>query len=135
MMEIRKVNLSRAFASIKEPWSPQRAAKIEQVEVKLAKFQGQFQWHQHAQQDELFLVISGRLEMQLRPDAQAPVQVEELGPGEMILVPRGTLHCPSSLSDECHVLLIEPEATVNTGDGPANSRTVRQVADIDPASQ
>lgn len=129
-MDIRKVNLARAFASIDEAWSPRRAATVHQVDIKLAKFQGRFQWHQHAQQDELFLVIAGQLEMQFRRSADGPVEVEQLSPGEMILIPRGTLHCPSSRSPECQVLLIEPQSTVNTGDGPESALTVREVPEL-----
>jgi len=84
--------------------------------VKLAKFQGDFVWHSHEREDEMFLVVSGSFDMLLRDRS---ITIEE---GEFIIVPRGVEHCPSA-QREVHVLLFEPAGTVNTGDAGGN-RTV-----------
>ena len=87
------------------------------MHVKLVKLRGEFVWHSHEREDELFFVVQGRLRMQLRDGDR------EVGPGELIIVPRGVEHCPRALSDEVHVLLLEPKGTLNTGD-VRNDRTV-----------
>lgn len=117
-MAIEKVNLSAAFASFSEAWQPKVAGDVNEAQVKLAKFRGAFDWHHHEQEDELFLVVEGRMRMGLR-DGDI-----DLEPGEFIIVPRGVEHCPESLSEECHVLMLEPNTTLNTGNLD-NERTVR----------
>ena len=104
------VNLADAMARVADYWSPKIVAEVNDIHVKLVKLRGEFVWHHHAAEDELFLVLQGRLRMQLRDGDR------ELGPGELIVVPRGTEHCPRALTDEVHVLLLEPGSTVNTGD-------------------
>jgi mannose-6-phosphate isomerase-like protein (cupin superfamily) len=107
---LEKVNLARAFAAFSDYWSPKIAGDIGEYQIKLAKLQGVFDWHHHDVEDELFLVVAGRLRMAFR---ESTVDLEA---GEFIIVPRGVEHCPEALTDECHVVLIEPKTTLNTGD-------------------
>lgn len=110
------VNLAEKFAQIGEHWSPRIVAELNGQHVKLAKLQGEFVWHKHADADEMFLVVAGRLTIELRDE------VLELGPGEFFVVPRGVEHRPVA-ADEVHVMLFEPAGTVNTGDA-SSERTV-----------
>ena len=118
---ITKKSLADGFASFQEPWSPRVAGDINDMQIKLAE--GAFVWHSHATEDELFLVVSGRLRMEFR-DQEAQV----LGPGEFIIVPRGTEHRPVA-EEPCEVVLLEPKTTLNTGD-VVNERTVRRLKRI-----
>lgn len=106
---IGKVRLKDAFASFSDHWSPKVAGDINDMQVKLAKFSGKFDWHHHADEDELFLVVSGTMRMGLRT---GDVDVE---PGEFIIIPRGVEHRPEGLNGECHVVLLEPKTILNTG--------------------
>lgn len=106
---MKKVNLTEAFASIQETWSPRIAAQVNDVYVKLAKLEGEFVRHTHQDEDELFYVLSGTLIMAF-DDGDVTV-----GPGEFISVPRGVAHKPVA-PELVEVLLIEPATTVNTGD-------------------
>ena len=106
---VAKVNLAEAFAKIPEAWSPHVAGDINNFQVKLVKLDGKFDWHHHDIEDELFLVVAGRMKMGLRT---GDVIVE---PGEFIIVPHGVEHCPEALDGECHVVLLEPGSTLNTG--------------------
>jgi len=105
----QKVNLAGAFAGFSDPWSPKVAGDINDMQVKLAKFEGKFDWHHHEREDELFLVVKGRMRMGLR---SGDIDLEE---GEMIIVPHGVEHRPEALSEQCHVLMLEPNTTLNTG--------------------
>ena len=111
------VNLADKFSRFKEYWSPKIVGEVNEMHIKLVKLQGEFVWHHHAQEDELFLVVDGRLRMRLRSGDR------EVGPGEFIVVPKGTEHCPVALTAEVHVLLLEPKTTLNTGN-VTNERTV-----------
>jgi mannose-6-phosphate isomerase-like protein (cupin superfamily) len=111
------VNLAEAFGRFTEAWSPKVVGDVNEMQVKVVKLRGEFVWHHHDAEDELFLVVAGRLRMQLRAGDR------ELGPGELIIVPRGVEHCPLALSDEVHVVLLEPRTTLNTGN-VVNERTV-----------
>ncbi len=115
--KVGKVNLADAFSTISEAWSPRIAGDINDMQVKIAKFKGQFDWHHHEIEDELFLVIKGKLRMGLRDKCAAPLaeRAVDLDEGEMIIVPHGVEHRPESLSDECHILMLEPASTLNTG--------------------
>lgn len=104
-----KVNLAAAFARIERPWTPHLAAALNGQHVRLAVLEGPFVWHRHADEDELFLVVDGRLRIERR---DGDVVLE---PGELLVVPRGTEHRPVALP-RAHVLLFEPASTVNTGD-------------------
>jgi mannose-6-phosphate isomerase-like protein (cupin superfamily) len=114
----QKVNLSEKLALFTELWSPKAIAGVNDCLVKLVKLKGEFVWHSHEREDELFLVLSGKLRMQLR---DRDVLVE---PGEFIVVPHGTEHRPAA-DDEVHVLLVESKSTVNTG--TAGGRRTREV--------
>jgi len=111
------VNLAEKFAQFTDYWSPKIVGDVNEMQVKLVKLKGEFVWHHHEREDELFLVVKGRLRMQLRSGDR------EIGPGEFIIVPRGLEHCPLALTDEVHVVLLEPKTTLNTGN-VANERTV-----------
>jgi mannose-6-phosphate isomerase-like protein (cupin superfamily) len=113
-----KVNLAQAFASFSDHWNPRIAGEVGDFQVKLAKLKGCFHWHHHEREDELFLVVEGRLRMGFRDRAV------DLGPGEFIIVPRGVEHLPEALTEECHVMLLEPGTTLNTGN-IENERTRR----------
>lgn len=119
-----KVNLVEAFARFSDHWSPKVAGDVGDFQVKLAKFKGPFHWHHHDHEDELFLVVQGRLRMGFRHQAAV-----DLGPGEFIIVPHGTEHLPEALTDECHVVLLEPNTTLNTGN-VQNDRTVHALGRI-----
>ena len=103
-----KVNLAARFAGIAEHWRPQVVAELNGQEVKLARVRGEFVWHHHAEEDELFLVVSGRLRIEFRDGAV------ELGAGELLVVPRGVEHRPVA-EEDVELLLFEPAATRNTG--------------------
>ena len=115
-MIVRKVNLEQKFNQFEEQWSPKIAGEVNDSYVKLVKFQGDFVWHRHEAEDEMFLVVKGRFTMRFRA---RDVAVEE---GEFLIVPRGMEHCPVA-EEEAHVLLFEPKTTLNTGD-VVNERTV-----------
>ena len=104
-----KVNLDDSFARIPDHWHPRIVGELNGQHVKLARLRGEFVWHRHEEEDELFLVVSGRLRMELRD------RTIELEPGEMLIVPRGVEHRPVA-ADEVRVLLFEPAGTLNTGD-------------------
>ncbi len=103
------VNLSEKFALIEEHWSPKIAGELHGLQVKLAKLKGEFVWHRHDDEDELFLVLHGRLQIKFR---DGDVWLEE---GEFAIVPKGTEHQPVA-PEEVHLLLLEPSSTRNTGD-------------------
>ncbi|WP_406398939.1 cupin domain-containing protein [Streptomyces uncialis] len=106
---VAPVNLADKLSLFSELWSQKKVAVLNGYEVKLAKLKGEFVWHTHEDTDELFLVISGRLTIQLRG---ADVVLE---PGELFVVPRGVEHCPMA-DEETAILLFEPTGTLNTGD-------------------
>lgn len=111
-----KVNLAEKFSKFSEHWRPKIVAELNGQQVKLVKFQGEFVWHRHEYEDELFLVVQGRFRMEFR-DRQ--VWLEE---GELLVVPRGVEHRPVA-DEEVQVLLFEPASTLNTGH-VQNERTV-----------
>ncbi|QDZ14538.1 cupin domain-containing protein [Humibacter ginsenosidimutans] len=102
-------NIDQALAGITEPWQPHRLTSVNDYDVKVVKMHGEFVWHTHPETDELFMVHSGRLTIQLR---DGDVQ---LGPGDIFVVPAGVEHCPRA-DEETSALLFEPKGTVNTGD-------------------
>jgi mannose-6-phosphate isomerase-like protein (cupin superfamily) len=110
-----KVVLAEKFALFDEKWSPKIVGELNGQYVKLVKVQGDFVWHQHENEDELFLVIKGRLTIHLRDGHVS------LGEGELFVVPAGVEHKPAA-DEETHVILLEPMSTVNTGD-TRNERT------------
>ncbi len=120
---MQKVNLARAFASFADPWSPKAVGEINDSALRLVKMQGAFVWHHHDVEDELFLVVAGRMRMGFRD------RHVDLDPGELIIIPHGVEHRPEALGDECHVLLLEPSTTLNTGN-LRNERTVPELGRI-----
>jgi mannose-6-phosphate isomerase-like protein (cupin superfamily) len=107
-LEPKKVNLREKFSAFGDYWNPRIAGALNGQYVKLAKLKGDFVWHQHENEDEMFLVIEGRLYIELRD------QTLEVDPGEFVIIPRGTLHRPKA-PEEVKVLLFEPQSTLNTG--------------------
>jgi mannose-6-phosphate isomerase-like protein (cupin superfamily) len=105
---MRKVNLARKFGLFKEYWSPKIVAALNDSYVKVAKLKGEFVWHHHQSEDELFLVVKGKLLIKMRDQ---DISLEE---GELAVIPRGVEHMPVA-REEVHVVLIEPKTTVNTG--------------------
>jgi mannose-6-phosphate isomerase-like protein (cupin superfamily) len=105
---MERINLSEKFRKFQDYWSPKILAEFNGSYVKIAKLKGEFVWHHHADEDELFMVIKGHLLIKLR-DAEV-----RLGEGEFAIVPRGVEHLPIA-EEEVHVLLIEPKSTLNTG--------------------
>jgi mannose-6-phosphate isomerase-like protein (cupin superfamily) len=115
---IEKVNLAEKLSRFSEAWSPKAVGAVNDFHVKLVKLRGEFVWHSHETEDELFLVLEGTLRMQLRDRELA------VGPGELVIVPHGTEHRPVA-DGEVHVLLLEPSSTVNTGN--AGGERTREV--------
>lgn len=116
MSALERIDLAEKLSRIDERWSPRIVAELNGQHVKLVKIEGEFVWHSHAEEDELFLVLSGQLRIELRDGAVV------LGPGQMVVVPRGIEHRPVA-EGEVHVLLFEPAGTLNTGN-VRNERTV-----------
>jgi len=108
-MEYQSINLQDKLSKFSEHWSPKIIAQMNDNHFKLAKVQGEFVWHDHPETDEMFLVVKGKLEIRLRDG------VVLLNEGEMYVVPKGVEHKPVA-ENECHILLVEPAGTVNTGD-------------------
>jgi mannose-6-phosphate isomerase-like protein (cupin superfamily) len=107
-IRMQTVNLTEQFARFSEHWSPRIVGELNGQHVRLAKLKGEFIWHHHEAEDELFLVLQGRLAMHLRD------RVVHVEPGEFVIVPRGVEHKPMA-DEETHVLLFEPAVTLNTG--------------------
>lgn len=113
---MEKINLIQKFSLFNEYWQPKIVGELNDAYIKVVKLKGEFVWHQHANEDELFQVIQGRLRILLR-DGEI-----NLEPGELVIIPRGVEHCPVAEA-EALVLLMEPKTTLNTGD-KQNERTV-----------
>ena len=119
MMEPKKVTLSEKFDAFEDYWNPRIVGELNGQQVKVAKFKGEFVWHQHEHEDEMFLVVAGTLLIELAD------KTLEVHPGEFAIIPRGTLHRPKAI-DEVQVLLFEPATTLNTGNID-NERTLRNL--------
>src|SRR5436309_15953024 len=117
---MQSVNLAQKFALFDDYWSPKIAGELNDSYVKLTKLKGEFVWHHHEREDELFLVVKGRLRMKLK-DGDLLIE-----PGEFVIIPHGVEHLPVA-EEETHVLLFEPNSTLNTG----NVRNERTVARLD----
>jgi len=113
---MRKVNIAEKFALFGDYWNPKIVGELNDSYVKLVKLKGEFVWHRHEHEDELFLVTKGSLVIRLR-DGEV-----RIGPGEFVVIPRGVEHLPVA-EEEVRVLLIEPKTTLNTGN-VVNERTV-----------
>jgi len=114
------VNLQEKLGKVKEYWSPKIVGELNDSYVKVVKLKGEFVWHHHEHEDELFLVVKGRLRMLFRDHE------EKINPGEFIIVPKGVEHLPVA-DEEVHIVLIEPKTTLNTG----NVRNERTVAELE----
>ncbi len=110
------IHLKEKFDLIQQYWSPRIAGELNDSYVKLAKLKGEFVWHHHEHEDELFLVVKGSLTIRLRD------RDLHLAEGDFVIIPRGVEHCPVA-EEEVHVLLLEPKSTRNTGN-VENERTV-----------
>lgn len=119
---MEKINLRQKLDSFSDHWSPKIVAELNGQHVKLAKFQGEFVWHHHEHEDELFMVVKGRFRMELR---DRDIWLEE---GEFLVVPRGVEHRPVA-EEEVEILLFEPASTLNTGN-VEDERTVRELERI-----
>ncbi len=119
---MQKVNLAEKFALFQDHWNPKIAGELNDSYVKLAKLKGEFVWHHHEQEDELFLVVKGRLRIRFR---DREVELEE---HELLIVPRGVEHLPVA-EEEAWVLLLEPKTTLNTGN-VRNDRTIENLERI-----
>ena len=119
---MEKINLAEKFRLFDEYWSPRIVGEINDFYVKIAKFKGEFLWHKHDAEDELFLVVKGHLLIKLR-DREI-----DLDAGEFTIIPRGVEHLPIA-SEEAHVLLLEPKTTRNTGD-VISERTVKDLSRV-----
>jgi mannose-6-phosphate isomerase-like protein (cupin superfamily) len=116
------VNLREKFALFSEYYKPHVIGEVNDCHVKAVKLKGEFLWHHHDHEDELFLVTKGTLRMQFRD------RTEVINEGEFLIVPRGVEHCPAA-DEEAHIVLIEPKSTRNTGN-ITNERTVAYLESI-----
>lgn len=116
----RQVNLAECLAQFDETWAPKIVARYNQNEVRLVKTEGEWVWHKHDETDELFLILEGEFEMAFRD------HILTLGPGELLIVPRGVEHRPAARKGLVKLLLIDPDGTPNTGD----PRTATQAVEL-----
>jgi len=123
---MEKVNLAQKFSMFADHYRPKIVGEINDAYVKLVKLQGEFVWHHHENEDELYFVVKGELRMTFRENgAEREVTIR---PGEFIIVPRGVEHLPSA-EEETHIMLLEPKSTLNTGN-IQNERTVAELQRI-----
>ena len=114
------VNLNEKLSHVHEHWSPTIVGELNDTYVKVVKFTGEFVWHHHDDEDEMFLVVTGKLRMRFRD------REEIVRPGEFIIVPKGVEHLPVA-DEEVHIVLLEPKTTLNTG----NIRSERTHAELE----
>jgi mannose-6-phosphate isomerase-like protein (cupin superfamily) len=115
-MQYSPINLNQKLTLFSEHWSPKIIAQLNDYHFKLAKVKGEFEWHNHPETDEAFIVVKGTLKILFR---DGEVQLNE---DEMYVVPKGVEHKPVA-ENECHIMLIEPAGTVNTGDAEKSNLT------------
>ena len=129
LLHMKPIDLDEKLSRFNDHWSPRIIASVNGQEVKLAKFSGSFDWHSHADADEMFVVLKGSFTMEFRDHSV------ELSQGQMIVVPRGVEHRPVAEA-ECSVMLVEPAGLLNTGDGEESDRTTSGtwIDNEDPAS-
>lgn len=116
------INLVQKLSLFADQWSPKIVAALNDYHLKLAKIEGEYIWHSHPETDELFYVVAGSMEMHLR-DTVIPMQT-----GDVYVVPAGVEHKPVA-AQECHILLIEPAGTLNTGDASATAQKPSTIGD------
>lgn len=122
MSQPKKINLDEKFQTFNDYWSPKIVANVNDSQIKVAKFKGEFNWHHHENEDELFMVIKGELTIQFR-DKNITARS-----GEMILIPKKVEHCPLA-KEEVWVILMEPNTTLNTGN-VRTDKTVEKLEEI-----
>ncbi|MEM7663848.1 MAG: cupin domain-containing protein [Pseudomonadota bacterium] len=115
-----KVDIASKFALFTETWQPKIIGQVDNMHVKIARIDGVFDWHSHPEEDEMFFVVEGAMDMEFRD------RTERVGTGEMIIVPKGVEHRPASVGGECKILMIERAGTVNTGDNAASTKRVEE---------
>lgn len=115
-----KINLAHEFTRFDQVWAPKIVARYNDNEVRLVKTEGEWVWHRHDETDELFLILEGEFEMDFRDGTVV------VGPGEVLVVPRGVEHRPAARRGQVKLLLIDPNGTPNTGD----VRTATQAVEI-----
>lgn len=121
---MKAINIREKFSKFHEYWHPHRIGKVDDMQVLLAKIKGEFVWHTHEEEDELFQVINGTLLMQFKD------RTVTVNPGEIIIVPKGVAHCPATLDgQEVELLLFEKLSTAHTGD-VIHEKTKTQYPDI-----
>jgi mannose-6-phosphate isomerase-like protein (cupin superfamily) len=125
-MPIQVVNLADKFSSFDEYWSPRIAGELNENYVKLAKLKGEFVWHHHEHEDEMFLVVKGVLRIRLRETGSE--REVTIRPGEYVVIPRGVEHLPVA-DDEVHLVMVEPKTTLNTGN-VRNERTREELPSV-----
>ena len=119
-MRPESINLAEKFSVLEKHWDPRIIAQLNDYHFNIAKIKGEFVWHSHPETDEMFLVVEGRMSIHLRDGTI------DLGAGEMCVIPRGVEHKPAA-GEECHILMMEPAGTLNTGDA-GGDRTVDEPA-------
>ncbi|MCK6617205.1 MAG: cupin domain-containing protein [Cyclobacteriaceae bacterium] len=119
---MEKVNISEKFSQFSDYWNPRIIGELNGQQVKAARLKGEFIWHHHEHEDELFLITKGKLKMEFRD------KTVEIGEGEFIIVPRGVEHKPVA-DEEVELLLFEPASTLNTGN-IENERTMKELKRI-----
>ncbi|NNE30221.1 MAG: cupin domain-containing protein [Saprospiraceae bacterium] len=117
---MQEINLDEKLSKFSEQWTPKIIAELNDQYIKLAKLEGEFVWHDHAKEDELFVVLKGTLEMEFRD------KTVRFGPGEILVVPKGVEHLPRTIGGEVHLMLIEPKSTKHTGE-VVDERTVEKL--------
>ena len=122
-MQPEKINLRQKFSLFSDYWNPRVVGKLNGQLVKLVKFKGEFVWHKHDDEDEMFLVINGTFNMELRNKTLA------INEGDFIIIPKGTEHKPVA-EQEVHVMLFEPASTLNTGDALSSELTRHDLKEI-----
>ncbi len=112
------VDIQQKFSLFSELWQPKIIGQVNDMHVKIARIEGEFDWHAHADEDEMFFVLEGTMDMSFRG------RTERVAAGQMIVVPKGVEHRPASVGGECKIMLIEPVGTLNTGDNKVSDFTV-----------
>ena len=123
---MRTINSAQKLSLFSDHFSPKIVGEVNDLHVKVTKMKGEFMWHHHDHEDEMFLVVKGTLHMKIREDGTE--REELIGPGEFIIIPHGVEHFPSA-SEEVHMMLLEPKSTLNTGN-LKNERTVEKLQSI-----
>jgi mannose-6-phosphate isomerase-like protein (cupin superfamily) len=123
---MRTVNIAQKLSLFSDHFSPKIVGEVNDLHVKLTKMKGEFMWHHHDHEDEMFLVVKGTLHMKIRENGAE--REELIGPGEFIIIPHGVEHFPSA-TEEVHMMLLEPKSTLNTGN-LKNERTVAKLQSI-----